>query len=103
MMTDYNRTHDISIRTTTPGHAEIRLDGADISRALYGYTVSQDVDQLPTVELRLRMYELKQESKALVSIPDETRTLLRALGWTPPEGSDDGRDSGCSPRSPEEG
>lgn len=98
-----NRTHDISIRTTAPGHAEIRLNGDDISRAVYGYSVSQSVGELPEVELCLRMYELKQESKALVSIPDETRTLLRALGWTPPEGSDDGRDPGRSIGSPEEG
>lgn len=103
-MADFNKTHDISIRSLSPGSSEIRMDGADISRAVYGYSISQNVNELPRVVLSLAMYELKQEAKALVSIPEETRTLLRALGWTPPEEvSDDGRDTGCTEGSPQEG
>lgn len=102
-MTDFNKTHDISIQTTSPGWAEIRMDGENISRAVQGYIVSQNAGETPQVVLRLKMYELRDESKAYVTIPEETRTLLRALGWTPPEGREDGGNSGRSIGSPKKG
>lgn len=95
-MTDYNKTHDFMVRSSSLRDVTIRLDGNDITNCVQSYTIEHQCQQLPRVELRLSIYEMLKEGQAYVAIPKKTHETLVKLGWTPPKEAENAGDSGCS-------
>jgi hypothetical protein len=72
------------IRILSSGQtAEMTLNGLDVSKAVTGYSIQQSAGEAPRVHIQLRVLP-DFEGAADVSIPDETRAALVALGWTAP-------------------
>ncbi|MFJ9037470.1 hypothetical protein ACIRF8_12885 [Streptomyces sp. NPDC102406] len=77
-----------SLRISTPagrgGHL-VELDGVDVSRALYGLTLTVAAGGPPTAVLNVVAKEIPTELDGVrAHLPDATRELLVQLGWTPP-------------------
>lgn len=65
--------------------ATVELDGADVSRAVCGLTLTMKPGHLPTAVLEVPLLDVSAGTGELnVHIPDEARDLLLKLGWTPP-------------------
>jgi hypothetical protein len=77
---------NLRIVTTGVRGATIELDGNDIADAVRGLRLDMHVGAVTVAELDVVVVdqtEIASEVKA--RIPDGTRSLLIALGWTPPE------------------
>lgn len=78
-----------NLSITTQGHAaEVRIDGHDIADGLTGLTLSMGVGRIPTATLELLIPDVTElhDAETQLLIPDSTRDVLVALGWTPPTG-----------------
>lgn len=68
------------------------LDGLDISKGIRRLTIDVGPDDWPRVEAELVIHAIEvtelgvKDSHFEVSMPDEAREALIALGWTPPAG-----------------
>lgn len=69
------------------GLGTVELDGQDVSAAVDGVELRSHVGQLTEATLHLPVVELDAEADVRLLMPDATRALLVAAGWTPPEGS----------------
>lgn len=75
-----------------PYDAKVELDGHDLSRALQGVTIRCEAGHRPSVDLELKVDAIEvtqlavRDPQILLSMPDEAREALIALGWTPPAG-----------------
>lgn len=79
-------THNLAIKATGIGTAEILLNGQDIASALTDLTLTMGVGKVPTATLDLLLIDTTQiqDAETRILIPDATRDLLVTLGWTPP-------------------
>lgn len=79
-------THNLAIKATGIGTAEVLLNGHDIASALTDLTLTMGVGNVPTAKLRLLLIDTTefQDAETQILIPDATRDLLVTLGWTPP-------------------
>lgn len=72
------------------GHAAIgttvELDGVRIENALRAVDLHLAVDDITTATLDVVYFAGEFVGDAKVVVPEETRALLKQLGWTPPEG-----------------
>lgn len=72
--------------------AKVDLDGQDISRALRGVTIRCAANERPSVDLDLKLDAIEvtrlavRDPEILLSLSDDVRDALIALGWTPPAG-----------------
>ncbi len=74
----------IKIESQGP-YATVNLNGLDIHNAITGYTIRQESNNVPRVELELAS-SMGFEGEGEVDIPNSTRATLIAMGWTaPPE------------------
>lgn len=71
-----------------PGTYQVRLDDIDVANGIRNLTLKLGVDyDLPEATLDLCIWSVEDAKLAAVPrIPDATRELLIALGWTPPAG-----------------
>lgn len=82
-----------TLRISTPtdrGGQIVELDGVDISRALYGLSLTIRAGDMPSAVLDVVVEEIPTElDEVRAYLPDATKELLVRLGWTPPaeEGS----------------
>lgn len=77
----------LGITAKAPGeHSTVTLDGHDIARALTGLTLTLGVGQVPTATLDLLLLDITevQDAETRILVPDATRDVLTALGWTAP-------------------
>ncbi len=78
----------MSITGLALGYDDTRVTIGDTEipkRAIAGLTVRADSGQIPELTLDLRTFDITQVGGQMkILIPDETRTTLVALGWTPP-------------------
>lgn len=73
------------VKITASGNGRVEIAGQDISGAISGLTLDMVAGDLAVLTLRLPIYEAGDvEGEAAVVIPDETKDLLVAHGWTPP-------------------
>lgn len=79
-------THNLAIKATGIGTAEILLNGQDIASALTDLTLTMGVGKVPTATLDLLLIDTTQiqDAETRILIPDSTRDLLVTLGWAPP-------------------
>lgn len=79
---------DVHIRSTEDGERgryRMEVDGHNVSNIVTAAHVAIDAHSLPEVELRLIPRRVAATlTGADVRLDSETRTLLEALGWTPP-------------------
>lgn len=75
---------------TPPPDMRIAIDGADISpRAIAGLSLQAEAGDIPRLTLDVVALDVtKLGGKMEIFLPDETRELLVALGWTPPAEGD---------------
>ncbi|MFC8290061.1 hypothetical protein ACFUJ0_06135 [Streptomyces sp. NPDC057242] len=66
------------------GCGKVEIGGVDISHAVRALRFSSTAGELPTVELRLGVYDVSTQAEAQVYVPEETEAALIAMGWTPP-------------------
>jgi hypothetical protein len=73
----------------THGH-EILLDGTDIANGIDGLTITMRAGHPASVELSMPIVDVTelQDPETRILIPDATRDVLLALGWTPPADPD---------------
>lgn len=73
-----------------PYETKVELDGQDISRALRGITIRCEAAHRPSVDLDLKLDAIEvarlavRDPDFIVSMSDDVRDALIALGWTPP-------------------
>lgn len=69
----------------TPGGfgSEIEVDGQRIPH-VRSVHLDAKVMELPSLTLDLLLHEVEIDGVMNVTVPDETRDALIALGWTPP-------------------
>ncbi|MBN6054531.1 hypothetical protein JYK22_21495, partial [Nonomuraea sp. RK-328] len=77
------------------GSYQVALDGHDLSRALRSLTIevnSRNAGTRVVAELKIDAVEVTslgaRDPQFMLSMPDEAREALIALGWTPPAGDD---------------
>jgi hypothetical protein len=71
----------------TPGcgpGTEVVVGGFDLTNVCFGLRVTADVNEIPRLELDLRVLEFELVGEARIRIPPATSDALIALGWTPP-------------------
>jgi hypothetical protein len=75
-----------------PPPYKVTLDGQDLSEGIRRLTIDVAGDSLPRVEAELIIHAIEvtdlgvKDSSFVLSMPDEAREALIALGWTPPAG-----------------
>jgi hypothetical protein len=81
------RTHSLRVASRGPWNARVELDGLDVSNAVESVAVTYRFGESPTAVLKLAGLPDAQAAAedTEIVLPDETRALLVALGWTPPE------------------
>ncbi|WP_432116618.1 hypothetical protein [Streptomyces sp. S1] len=77
--------HTVRITLDGRGHGKVEVGGVDISNAVRAVRFNSAAGELPTVELRLGVYDVSTQAEAQVYVPEETEAALVAMGWTPPE------------------
>lgn len=65
------------------GRGPIEIDDVPV-HGIRGFTVSGDVDSVPTATLDVIVREAVIDGEAYVDVPEKTRNTLIHLGWTPP-------------------
>lgn len=71
---------------------KVTLDGQDLSKGIRRLTIDVGPNDWPRVEAELVIHAIEvtelgvKDSHFVVSMPDEARAALIALGWTPPAG-----------------
>lgn len=81
------RSLRISSTDGLPSLYAVHLDGEPIATALTGLSLSIGVDEPASAVLDVILATVESEPGVTqVVMPETTRTLLIALGWTPPEG-----------------
>lgn len=67
------------------GHAEVMVDGEDISNLVRGVSFDVHVGEIPKVELDLVVSEsVIRSGYAQIFLKEGVRELLIKYGWTPP-------------------
>jgi hypothetical protein len=63
----------------------VELDGESITHGLRGIVLHLNAGDLVTAQLDLLYLDAEFEGHAKVILPEDTQTLLKRLGWTPPQ------------------
>jgi hypothetical protein len=65
----------------------ILLDGQDVSHGVRGVTLNHTIGHMPELEIDVVALDAStMEGEARIIIPEATAAVLKAIGWTPPEG-----------------
>lgn len=72
------------ISLTSTGNGTVRLDGEDVSHGVKGFSLVSSVGNMPKLTLDLVVRDTVFDGQVLVDLPDHTRRVLMATGWTPP-------------------
>ncbi len=75
---------ELTVPVTLDGTATVKLAGQEVTDALHAVQVEIRHGYVNQVHLELAAAEVNFTGDADVTIPDSTRRILRALGWTPP-------------------
>lgn len=62
----------------------VEVGGHDISSGVRSYILTASALQLPILQIDLMVDEVMSEGEVEYLIPQPTRDVLVALGWTPP-------------------
>jgi hypothetical protein len=81
-------------KSSTPGDADVLLDGENIGPALIGITVAAGTHRQTRVSLDLAVFEFEVQDDTRLWVNQRTVELLARYGWRPPEGVE-WPDSGC--------
>ncbi|MFE2021313.1 hypothetical protein ACFW9O_25025 [Streptomyces sp. NPDC059499] len=76
---------DIKVDSSSMG--SITVGGTDISKGVSAITWRSSLDEYPSMELELRVFDVTTLSSedTEILIPEETAQALIAIGWTPPD------------------
>jgi hypothetical protein len=77
-------TSEVKIRLSPMGIGSVELDGHEIQNALAGFTINANAGEPVTLVARLTPVALHYVGRVDVKLPEPTRQLLLAAGWTPP-------------------
>lgn len=76
--------------TSSGVHHRLTLDGVDVSGGCRHVTLDLEAGDVPELRLELVIPEVRTTAgKVDVIVPDDTRELLKQLGWTPPAEPED--------------
>lgn len=75
---------EVKISLSPMGTGRIELDGHEIQNAVAGFTLNANAGDATTMLVRLSAVALSYVGSVDVKMPDSTRQLLVAAGWTPP-------------------
>lgn len=65
------------------GNSSIEVDGQRL-RGVTGLELTANPDGVPVLTLGVRLHEVDADGQMTVTVPEDTRAALVALGWTPP-------------------
>lgn len=81
-------THLVPVEVTVPvtldNHATVLIGGHPVTDAVHAVEIDIRHGCVNRVHLSLAAAEVRFAGRAEVTIPEPTRTILLALGWTPP-------------------
>ena len=75
----------VQIALDARGHGTVKINDMDISRVVRGLTLHAQVDELPTIELELTVFDISTYAEARLCIPEAAAAVLVSMGWTPPD------------------
>lgn len=70
--------------TLGPTGGTVELDGRDVSHAVRGFELTQEVGYRPQLTLDLVVDQVVSSGRTVVLISEAVQELLVSFGWTPP-------------------